>query len=129
MAACPICGFDPHGLAPVDGVAALRSYPRRFGELVRDDDPEREAKLVIVRREEAAAASEIAAAGEALRRVLVSDSPPLDNISGMEGDLASVANAVAELAASAHGSQWQRTGRRGEATGTARDVLAEAVHA
>jgi len=130
VAPCPICGFDSRGLAPADGVAALRSFPRRFGELVQDDDPDRETKLAIVEREEAAAASEMAAAGEALRRVLVSDEPSLDDGSGSSGgELASVADAVADLAASAHGSQWQRTGRRNETSVTALELLDEAVHA
>jgi hypothetical protein len=137
VAACPICGFDPHGLAPLDGIAALRSFRRRYAELVRDDDPEAEAKRAIVKREADAAASEMAAAGEALRRVLVSDEPSLDG--GQVGatmtdpadpaDLASVAERVAELAESAHGEQWRRTGRRGGETVTALELLAEAVHA
>lgn len=130
MVACPICGFDPGGLAPADGVVALRSFPRRFGELVRDDDPERDTKLAIVRGEENAAAREISAAGERLRRVLISDDPSLDaGDTAPGGDLASIANAVADLAASAHGAQWQRTGRRGGTTVTALDLLGDAVHA
>jgi hypothetical protein len=139
VAACPICGFDPHGLAPLDGIAALRSFRRRFAELVPDDHPEAEAMRAVVKREADAAASEMAAAGEALRRVLVSDEPSLDdgNVGATTtnptltnpADLASVAEAVAELAASARGEQWRRTGRRGGEAVTALDLLADAVHA
>ena len=130
MAPCPICGFDSRGLAPADGVAALRSFPRRFGELVQDDDPDREAKLAIAGREAAAAATEIALAGEELRRVLVSDEPSLDGgVPVTKSELGEAATSVADLAASAHGSQWQRTGRRGSETVTALELLAEAVHA
>ena len=130
MSACPICGFSPDGLSPADGVAALRSFPRRFGELVAPDDPERQQKLAVVNREAAAAAAEIAASGEDLRRVLTLDQPELGGSSGQSSvDLETVVAQVAELAEGTHANQWRRTGRRGGETATALDVLAEAVHA
>ena len=130
MSACPDCGFSPDQLSPADGAVALRSFPRRFGELVSPDDPRRDEKMAVVGRETSAAAAEILSAGEDLRRVLVLDHPELGPTDvGLTSDLQAATDQVATTAEGAHGDQWRRTGRRGGREVTALDLLAEAVHA
>ncbi len=84
---CPQCGLDYDTLLPVDAVAALRSYPRRYRELLpaRDDDDKPDG--VIRRRPEPTVWSALEYAAhvadveddlaEAIRRMTVEDHPTL----------------------------------------------------
>jgi hypothetical protein len=144
--ACPICGFNPKGLAPTDAVAALRSFPRRFTELVEDKDVERGRSddEVAVARATALAAAEgaartITALAADVRRVLVEDDPALSttgdpgpSVPGAGDDalehLREATSALAELASSAHGKDWERGGRRSDHSVSALELLGEAVH-
>ena len=84
---CPKCGLDYDTILPADGVAALRSYPRRYGELFppRDDDEKPDA--VIRRRPEPKVWSmleyvghvtdSVTVLGDAVRRMTVEDHPTL----------------------------------------------------
>jgi hypothetical protein len=141
MTPCAKCGFDRAGLTPADGAAALRSFGRRFRELL---EPEHEDAIAPGPEERAAilalagaAASEIADAGAALRRVLIQDRPALDpeasipsgSAEGALERLVSVGEEVAALAGSASGEAWRRIGVRDGVDVRALDILAEAVHA
>lgn len=142
---CPVCGFDPAALSPTDAVAALRSFTRRYAALLEPDEgidaapqpaPDSARPHVLAAAE--AAARDIDAAGEDLRRVLVTDEPVVTSTgelsvagSGPEGaldDLHRAAYRVADLAAGTHGRDWTRSGRRDGRAITAMAVLAEAVH-
>ena len=144
--ACPICGFNPKGLAPSDAVAALRSFPRRFTELVegkedegaRSDDAEAVSRAAALPAAEGAART-IAALAADVRRVLVEDDPALSTtsdpgapVAGAGDDalehLREATSALAELASSAHGKDWERRGRRGDDSVSALELLDEAVH-
>jgi hypothetical protein len=142
--ACPTCGFDPTGLGPGDAVTALRSFARRFGALIEPDEDHPEADLQAARvatlPAAEGAARTIAALGEDLRRVLVSDHPTLDgtgdpgpSVAGAGDDalghLRAATDVVVELAASAHGQAWERTGWRHGQDVTALELLTDAVHA
>jgi hypothetical protein len=129
-------------LSPVDAAVALRSYPRRFAELV---DPHRDPPLDEVARaavlaEAEGAARTLDAAGAAVQRVLVSDEPEL----GWSGDpgpavpaagddplehLRQAATALADLVARTPAPDWRRTGRRQGQPVRAIELVGEAVHA
>jgi len=142
--ACPICGFDPAGLGPADAVAALRSFPRRFAALVeprddRSDEDLARARAATLPAAEGAAIT-ITALGGDLRRVLVDTDPALTTTgdpgpAAPEADdealdlLRDATTAVADLASSAHGKDWERKGFRGGDAVTALRVLTDAVHA
>jgi hypothetical protein len=138
-------------LSPSDAVVALRSFPRRFAALGSgrsdpdDDDaptPSPEA-LATARaaamREASAAAAEMAAAGHAMRRVLVEDNPVLDQLTPTPtpaatledalGQLTAAIDPVAALASSTAGTDWARTGTLAGTTVTALDLLRDAVQA
>ena len=140
---CPVCGFDGAGLTPRDAAAALRSYPRRFAALVLADAadvPPADADVHdAVAREAAAARQGVSAAGEAMRRVLITDDPSLaaavpvaPQPAGVEEEierLAAEVNPLADLALQTSGRSWERTGRRDGQPVRALDLLREAVHA
>ena len=140
---CPACGFDGAALAPRDAAAALQSFPRRFAALVgggSGDVPPVDADVRdAVAGEAGAALGAIAAAGEALRRVLITDDPTLTSapatstktLSADEAfaELTAVVAPLAELALRTSGKAWQRTGWRDGQQVRALDLLREAVHA
>ena len=68
-------GLDVSRLSPEDAVAALRSYPRRFRELLTSVD-EQDVPAVAIEHADHVARS-LALLGEALRQVLVQDEPTL----------------------------------------------------
>jgi hypothetical protein len=79
-------GLDVSRLSPLDSVAALRSYPRRFRALLTSLDEDERADDVVHRSGPDGrsavdhadhVARSIAILGEALRRVLVHDEPTL----------------------------------------------------
>ena len=68
-------GLDVSRLAPDDAVAALRSYPRRFREILTSVEPEDLPHDAIVAADHVARS--MALLGEAMRQVLVQDNPTL----------------------------------------------------
>jgi len=166
--ACPVCGFDPTSISPADAVVALRSLPRRFREAagLAAGDPDADADAgrpdpgvagpgdhdgddhrALVLAEAAQAAGAIAALGEDLRRVLISDDPALattdDTATGggggagtgagdPEAALARLGEATAAVVSLVEGqpaTAWKRTGRRSSGPRSAGALLGEAVHA
>lgn len=136
--ACPVCGFVVGDVSPRDGALALRSFPRRFTELLEvrpgsGDDPD-QRRAVVTRHAEAAALA-IRAAAAALEQTLVEDEPVLDAVPRPpEGQdalerLRSSADALADLADRTRGSQWTRRATRGDDPVTALELLDEGVHA
>jgi hypothetical protein len=148
---CPTCGFDGSALSPTDAAVALRSYPRRFRELVGsaqgpdqdDKDAEEGAEVVraAVLEEVALATGAIAAAGADLQRVLVEPDPVLTSTGDPDGlasgipdpavaldELTKVASGLAATVEGTSGATWTRTGiRKGEKV-SALDLAREAVH-
>ena len=68
-------GLDVSRLSPEDIVAALRSYPRRFRELLTSVEPHEVPAEAIEHADHVARA--LAMLGEAMRQVLVRDDPIL----------------------------------------------------
>ena len=68
-------GLDVSRLSPEDVVAALRSYPRRFRELLTSVDPDELPAAAIEHADHVARS--LALLGEAMRQVLVQDGPTL----------------------------------------------------
>jgi hypothetical protein len=145
--ACPICGFDPTSISPADAVVALRSLPRRYREAAGDPGPEQAEHRALVAAEAAQAASAIAALGEDLRRVLISDDPALTttddtatSTNGAAGEagpdleaaiarLAEATTGVVDLVEGQPATAWKRTGHRASGPRSAATLLGEAVHA
>jgi len=173
--ACPVCGFEPTSISPADAVVALRSLPRRFREeaglAAGDPDPggrgpsavasdrptkgagdpagEHAEHQAFVLAEAAQAAAAIAALGEDLRRVLISDDPALSTSDdaatrgsggtevdgGPGGDpdaLGRLAEATAGVVRVVEGqpaTAWKRVGHRTSGPRSAATLLGEAVHA
>jgi hypothetical protein len=164
--ACPVCGFDPTSLSPADAVVALRSLPRRYREaagLAGDDpdpggdgngeddagpghpDGDAADRRALVLAQAAQAGSAIAALGEDLRRVLISDDPALTTTDdtatagggGSDGTdpdavlarLKEVTDRVAELTEDQPATAWKRVGHRSDGPRSAAALLGEAVHA
>jgi hypothetical protein len=52
VSACGVCGLDPDTIAPPDAIAAVRSFPRRFGAMLEpmDDDDSGEDPDALARR-------------------------------------------------------------------------------
>jgi hypothetical protein len=154
-APCPVCGFDGRRVSPSDAAVALRSYPRRFREVLKaieeDDRPDdvlhRRPRSGGVSAMEHAAwvAAAVAAATEALRLVLIQDAPaitlpavePERGVTGADGSVDEVVaridaatSALASLIERTPASDWTRTGRV-EPEGApvrALDIVALAVH-
>ncbi len=84
---CPKCGLDYDTILPADGVAALRSYPRRYSEFFPDRDDDEKPDGVIRRRPEPSVWSMLEYVGhvtdsitvlsDAVRRMTVEDHPTL----------------------------------------------------
>lgn len=84
---CPKCGLDYDTILPADGVAALRSYPRRYGEYFPDRDDDEKPDGVIHRRPEPTVWSmleylghvtdSITVLADAVRRMTTEDHPTL----------------------------------------------------
>jgi hypothetical protein len=137
-------GLDLSRLAPDDAVAALRSYPRRFREVLTSVEPE---KLPYEATEHADhVARSMAMLGEALRQILVQDRPTLlpavaddstrlwafDGSSSVDDVLAFLAmecNALADVIVDVASDAWTRSGIvAGAGTEmTALDIVREAV--
>ena len=137
-------GLDLSRLAPEDAVAALRSYPRRFREVLTSVDPN---DLPAEAREHADhVARSVALLGEALRQVLLQDDPALlpavaddsarlwafDGSSSVDDVVAFITmecNAMADLVAETPSDVWTRAGPiagSGQEM-TALDIVREAV--
>jgi len=140
---CPSCGFDGAHLSPSDAIVALRSFPRRFTELL--DRPAAEGAVDDPRGRVLAAAGWAAAAiagtGEALRVALIEDDPEVGPdwatrpvaeggpVPESLGGLTSAADTVANLASSTAAEAWKREAHLGTTKVTVLELLREAVHA
>jgi hypothetical protein len=152
---CPVCGFDGARLGPKDAAAALRSFPRRFRQILLPVEDDERPDDVLHRRPRTGGLSAIEHAlwvatavtesGEALRLVLIQDQPvvklpPVEPDRPIEGGVVSAEEAVARIEAAVlpvaariddtHGDEWSRQGRLsdGGPTVTALDIAALAVH-
>jgi hypothetical protein len=139
-----VSGLDLSRLAPDDAVAALRSYPRRFREVLTSVDPQDLPDEAIEHADHVARS--LALLGEALRQVLVQDQPTLlpavgddsarqwsfDGSSSVDDVLAFLtmeANALADTVADVPADAWSRTGTvaaSGQAM-SALDIVRDAV--
>jgi hypothetical protein len=152
--ACPVCGLDFESIKPLDAIAAIRSFPRRYRAALTTFGQDEDADAVVRRRPEpddwsalehaAFAADMIDRYAPSVRRMLVEDNPTLpffdpdsrvederwnerpvrDVVWAMETACADMASTLDTVGA----DDWTRTGRFdwGE-----RDVLGaarEAVH-
>ncbi|MDQ1402865.1 MAG: hypothetical protein QOG03_1181 [Actinomycetota bacterium] len=148
--ACPTCGFDDQSVSPADAAVAVRSYDRRFRDLlVRRDDEDRDDSLVRRRGADgwsglehtAYVAAALAEVDEALRRILISDSPsvslpPVDggappsagDVDSVVGRLTSSTGALAKTIEGASGEDWNRTGSVDGRETTALALARHAVH-
>jgi hypothetical protein len=137
--ACPQCGFDGSTVSPADATVALRSFPRRFRELLAPDPDDADPALFV---EAGRAAEAIRAIGADLHAVLVTDDPMVSTDTAVAtspidpGDattaldrLAAAATQVADEASRQAADAWHRRGRRPSGSVTALDLLREAVHA
>jgi len=145
--------LDLSNLSPQDAIAALRSYPRRYGsalEPIKDDD---NVEAIVTRPgPDGVSALDIAAdtarrldlMTAALDRIELADNPdvppaaadataPLDRASGATGlanvlqQLGSAAAGLADRATKVAARDWNRTGTAGGRSVTAFDVLLEGV--
>jgi hypothetical protein len=139
-----VSGLDLTRLAPEDAVAALRSYPRRFREVLTSVEPNDLPTEALEHTDHVARS--VALLGEALRQVLVQDHPTLlpaiaddsarlwafDGSSSVDDVLAFLAmecNAMADLVAETPSDAWTRSGTiagSGQEM-TALDIVREAV--
>ena len=147
-------GLDLTQLSPADAAVALRSYPRRFRDLLTDFEPDEDGEAIIRRRpapDEPSAlehaeyvAHSIPLAARALDEVLTRDDPqlPAGVVGGLQpewtassADTSSVldllsreAEVLARRVGEISGHDWERTGRDPSgAEMSALDVLREAV--
>ena len=154
-APCPVCGFDGRRLAPRDGAAALRSFPRRFRDVLARPDEDERPDDVLHRRPRggglstiehvAWAGQGISAAGEAMRLVLIQDRPQV-GVPGVDpspgavtGGEASAEEVLARLEAAVdplarlvddtYADDWKRSGVTPDgSTISALELLGVAVH-
>ena len=118
--------LDVSRLSPEDAVAALRSYPRRFRELLTSADEEDVPAEAVEHADHVART--FALVGEALRQVLVQDDPTLvpavaddsarewahagaSSIEDVLTFLTMEANALADAVADVASNAWTRRGR------------------
>lgn len=119
-------GPDVSRLTPADAVAALRSFPRRFREVLALDDDEDPAVLEPARAEADAAAGVLEAYGGAVAGALVGDASPVEPFPPRGGSVDAVldrltleAGALADRVEHVSAADWARPG--------ALDQLREAV--
>lgn len=137
-------GLDVSRLSPDDATAALRSYPRRFRELLTSVEPDDLPDEAVEHADHVARS--VAMLGEATRQVLVQDEPTLlpavaddaarawafDGSSSVEDVLAFLTmecNSLADAIAHVPADGWTRTGTvagSGQKL-SALDVVREAV--
>jgi len=137
-------GLDVSRLSPDDVVAALRSYPRRFRELLTSVDEE-DLPAEAVERADHVARS-LGLLGEAMRQVLVQEVPSLlpavaddaarewahagaSSVDDVLAFLTMEANGLADAAADVSSDAWTRRGAvaGSGASMSALDVAREAV--
>ena len=137
-------GLDLSRLAPDDAVAALRSYPRRFREVLTSVDPQDLPQEAIEHADHVARS--LALLGEALRQVVVQDEPTLmpaivddaarewafDGSSSVDDVLAFLTmecNALADAIGAVPSDAWTRAGVVAGSSQkvTALDIVREAV--
>jgi hypothetical protein len=148
--ACPTCGFDDRSVSPADAAVAVRSFDRRLRSLlVRRDDEDRDDSLVRRRgaggwsalEHTAFVADAVGAIGEALRRVLISDSPSVSvhavdggspptaaDVDSVLANLRSSTDAAAKVIEGASGDDWNRQASVDGTDITALQLTRDAVH-
>jgi hypothetical protein len=139
-----VSGLDVSRLAPEDAVAALRSYPRRFREVLTSVEPNELPAEALEHADHVGRS--VALLGEALRQVIVQDHPTLmpavaddsarqwafDGASSIDDVLAFLTmecNALADFVADVPTDAWTRTGTvagSGQVM-SALDIVREAV--
>jgi len=151
---CQECGLDLDGIAPLDGIVALRSFARRYREVLRPvaESDEREDELLRRRPQpEAWSALEhlahvvdvLVASSSWVRDLRARDRPVLPDVpathlsaisaGGGSVDLAleHLSRAALDLAAElekVQGDEWERRGRLPWGEGDLLDVMRHAVH-
>lgn len=120
-----VSGLDVSHLSPDDGIAALRSYPRRFRELLTSVEPHDLPAPAIEEADHVARS--VALLGEALRQVVVQEQPTLmpavaddaarqwalsgtSSIDDVLAFLAMECNALADAVSAVPADAWTRTG-------------------
>ena len=147
--ACGYCGFDPEGVSPADAAVALRSFARRYSELVVELGPGAGTLLAHRSGGRWTALEHLCHVRDALdtkrtavQRVLLEDEPQLgwveveaphagDNRAEPEAvlsDLAANAERMAGLIAATPGPDWSRVGTRGGHEVSALHIVHQAVH-
>jgi hypothetical protein len=139
-----VSGLDLSRLGPNDAVAALRSYPRRFREVLTSVEPDDLPQEAVEHADHVARS--LAMLGEVLRQVLVQDDPTLlpavaddtarewafegsSTVDDVVAFLTMESNAFADAIGDVPADAWSRTGTvagSGQHL-TALDVVREAV--
>jgi hypothetical protein len=139
-----VSGLDLSRLAPEDAVAALRSYPRRFRDVLTSVEPNDLPAEALEHADHVARS--VALLGEALRQVIVQDQPALlpavaddaarewafDGSTSVDDVLAFLTmecNALGQFVADVPADVWTRTGTVAGAgrVMSALDIAREAV--
>ena len=154
---CPECGLDYDTVSPRDAAAAVRSFPRRYRELL-DDFDDGEGDAAIRKRPDATTwsaleytahvADILEAFGPVLRRMTEEDHPSIDFFDSDEraaerryneadpntvlADIEAASRALADVIDGVDSSAWERTatfswGDR-DALTTARNAVHEGSH-
>lgn len=151
---CPVCGFHPRSLTPNDGIRTIRSLPRRWREVLTGFQQVDERSEQLLREplgngpsalgHAVLVADVLGRTADELEQLWIHDRPALDVAvpSSRAGDLesrtASVDAVLDSLSEQAerfvaraerfNGTDWLRTGTRGQQEVTALAVLRRAVH-
>ena len=151
---CPECGIDYDTLQPPDMVVAVRSFPRRFRELLQPRDDEEKHDTLIRRRPEpetwsaleytAHVADRLDHLGPVIRQVTREDNPAIPGFDNDERAVSQAYNdlertevlgwldlACGELASVLEGvnaDDWTRTGRLDAGERDALTVARNGVH-
>ncbi|MDP8974974.1 MAG: hypothetical protein M3N28_01110 [Actinomycetota bacterium] len=148
--ACGACGFRPDTVTPGDAIVALRSFPRRWRELllgveaaeVGDDLVRQRLPGMWSALDHGIHVSQgLAVQADSLQRVRDLDSPSLgpietrpvgaDHVVGVHDVLAELARNAERLATAAEsmaGQDWLRRGERAGHQVTSLDLLRQGVH-
>jgi DinB family protein len=151
---CPECHLDYDSIKPLDTIAAIRSFPRRYRAALTTFGQDEDADALVRRRPEpgawsalehaALAADMIDRYAPAVRRMLVEDGPTLPffdpesrvdnerwNERSVRGVLSDMETACADMAStldSVGAEDWTRTGRFDWGERNVLDAAREAVH-
>jgi hypothetical protein len=151
---CPDCGLDIGTVMPLDAVAAVRSFPRRYRGLLTGFDDDEDADALVRRRPDPSTPSALETAARVadvldatspiIRRMTVEDEPSLD-LPGTQGRdsprpandrpiqevLGEIDTACADLASTTEmvdDDDWLRVGHFPGGDRTVLDMARNAVH-